>query len=445
VSAAFTLPWFAAGPAALRLEARGLAAVARARTESGGVRLLATTIAAAVSASVLASAWPLAWLAGAVLVISTDRAIFGRIGRRLASGADVSAPDLLAWTTFQSTFGNLLAVMLWFAPDKVGVALAVAYLCGGLLNAAATLRPSTPLAIAGAGPTVAFLLGLPVIDFLFVAPRSSLELAPLVAALLLLGFGINLWRSLAASDRAVLAAEAAHAREQRAAAVAASARAELAARVQAELRGPMAALTGAIEQLRRAATTPGARLHAGGLAAIEDALAAALASACAAEGSEATTQRRPTNLRSLVYGVANAFRPAAEDKRLEIVVDVVDDAPQMVEIDAISVQRILFSLMSNAVRCTSHGGVRLRVCVTAAQPTDHVRLQFVVIDTGAGLSRSQLALIAEKRGPEDRSGGLAVCLRLAAAMGAKLSARSELGAGSAFGLTLDARVRRTLA
>jgi len=73
-----------------------------------------------------------------------------------------------------------------------------------------------------------------------------------------------------------------------------------------------------------------------------------------------------------------------------------------------------------------------------------VRLTFVVADTGAGLSRSQLALIfghgrfnTEGEGP---GLGLAISLRLAKLMGGQLAARSELGQGSVFSFVLEAAV-----
>jgi signal transduction histidine kinase len=100
-------------------------------------------------------------------------------------------------------------------------------------------------------------------------------------------------------------------------------------------------------------------------------------------------------------------------------------------------------LLANAIRYTTHGGVRVRLSAQAIDAT-RTRLTFLVADTGAGMSRSQLALIfgrdrlcAEGEGP---GLGLAISLRLAKLMGGALSAKSQLGEGSVFAFTLDACV-----
>jgi signal transduction histidine kinase len=73
-----------------------------------------------------------------------------------------------------------------------------------------------------------------------------------------------------------------------------------------------------------------------------------------------------------------------------------------------------------------------------------VRLAFVVADTGAGMSRSQLALIFGRERVstegEGRGLGLAISLKLARLMGGQLTAKSDLGQGSMFSLALEAPV-----
>ena len=136
-------------------------------------------------------------------------------------------------------------------------------------------------------------------------------------------------------------------------------------------------------------------------------------------------------------------RAAAHDKGLELFVDVEPTLPAQLEIDAGRVRQVLFNLLANAIRYTTHGGVRVRM---SAQPVDaeNVRLNVIVADTGAGMSRSQLALVfgrerlcAEGEGP---GLGLTISLRLAKLMGGTLTAKSELGEGSMFSFTIPARL-----
>lgn len=400
---------------------------------------------AVVAVAVVGNAGPLIWLAGLVFVLLLDRRIFMRLGARCAAGETPKTAGLVVWTVVQSVYGNILAVMLWFAPYVPGETLAVIFLCGGLANAAATLRSSHALALAGLGPTVAAMIGLPLADYMIGGMRNAFDLMPLVGAVLLIGFGVNLWRSLLASDAAQAQAEAAVLRERQAAAAAAAAKSDTIQRMNNELRTPMAALIGASEHLRRAAASPEARAHIATLVQAGEVLKLVLddlSDLDKLENGAVRIEPKPADPREIARGVVSAFRAAAQDKHLELFLDVSRDVPVRVEIDALRVRQILFNLLANAVRYTAHGGVRVSLAVRGAEAPGHVKLAFVVADTGIGMSRSQLALIFGRErvcaAGEGPGLGLSISLRLARLMGGRLNARSELGQGSVFSFTLDA-------
>jgi signal transduction histidine kinase len=378
--------------------------------------------------------------------VLADRVIFTRVLRQCADGAPPQklAP-LIAWTTAQSAYGNLLAPVLWFTPYVSGETLAVIFLCGGLANAAATLRAHPAFAMAGIGPTIAFLVGLPVVEYLLDGARNPLELMPLVGALLLLGFGVNLWRSLVQSDAAQVLAEAAAVRERQAAAAAAAAKTDMIQRMNAELRTPMQALIGAAEHLKRVATTPQARTHIATLAQAGEVLKLVLddlSDLDRLENGQLRIDVKASDPREIVRGVVAAFKPAAQDKEIELFLDIAADVPAAVEIDPLRVRQVLFNLVANAVRFTTHGGVRVALRAQAAEG-GAVRLSFNVADTGAGMSRAQLATIFGRgrlnAGGDGPGLGLSISLRLAKLMGGQIQARSELGQGSMFGFVLEAR------
>lgn len=425
---------------------RRWSALVRTRVANAWLRLGASAVAALVATSLVDTLWPAVWYLGLLPIVFVDRAIYLRLLRHSAQSPPQDLRWVAVWTLAQSAYGNLLAIVLWFAPYVPGETLAVMFLCGGLANAATSLRSAPVLALCGMAPTMAMLIGLPFAEFLLGGGVNTLELAPLVGALLLIGFGVNLWHGLIASDQAQAEAEAALLRERRSAAAAAAAKSEVIRRMNDELRTPMAALVGAAEHLRRAAASPEARAHIATLVQAGEVLKLVLddlSDLDRIETGQLIIDVKPADPRELVRGVVNAFRAAAQDKYLELFLDIAPETPAMVAIDPLRVRQVLFNLLANAVRYTVHGGVRVRLSAQAREES-RVRLSFAVADTGAGLSRSQLALIFGR----DRIGGegggpglgLAISMKLARAMGGQITARSELAQGSVFTLTLDAPI-----
>lgn len=424
---------------------RALTAVARARAGNAVARMAACAIAALVATAILGDYSALIWFAGLVIILCADHVIFARTLRACEAGAPPALWKLVVWTATQSTYGNILGALLWFAKYMHGETLAAFYLVGGLANAAATLRSSRVLSVAGAGPTTAYLIALPLIDYFFINGRNGLDLLPLVGVAMLIGFGVQLWRKLLQSDAATAQAEAAVLRERQAAAAAAAAKSDTIRRMNDELRTPMSALSGAAEHLQRAAASPQAKAQIGAIVHASEVLKLVLddlSDLDQLENGQVRIETKPADPRELARSVVNAFRAEAHDKGLELFLDIDADAPACVEIDAARVRQILFNLVANAVRFTRSGGVRVRLQVQQGATRGRVRLGFVVADTGAGMSRSQLALIfaGERGAPAGPGLGLTISLRLARLMGGKIGGKSELGEGSVFSFVLEAPV-----
>lgn len=426
---------------------RALTAVARSRAGNALMRIAACAIAALVATAILGDYSALIWFAGLAVVLLFDHIIFARTLRACKAGQAPALWKLVAWTAAQSTYGNILGAMLWFAKYMHGETLATLYLVGGLANAAATLRSSRALSLAGAGPTMAYLIALPLIDYVFINGRNPLDLLPLVGVAMLIGFGVQLWRKLLQSDAATAQAEAAVLRERQAAAAAAAAKSDTIRRMNDELRTPMAALNGAAAHLQRAAASPQARMQIGALVHASEVLKLVLddlSDLDQLENGQVRIEPKPADPRELARSVVSAFRAEAHDKGLELFLDIDALAPDSVEIDSARVRQILFNLVANAVRFTRNGGVRVRLQARAGATRDRVQLGFVVADTGAGMSRSQLALIfaGERNAPVGPGLGLAISLRLARLMGGKIGGKSELGEGSVFSFVIEAPLAR---
>jgi signal transduction histidine kinase len=422
-------------------EARSLAGMARERMSNTWFRLAACAIVAFASLAMIEGITPLVWLAGLTPLLAVEYTLFRRLalaceGREALDGAP-KISGLIVWTFIVSAYSNALAVMLWYSGYLHGPMLAAIFIIAGFGNAAATLRGSGALALAGIIPSAAAFLGLPLIDYALGGAANPFDLLPLIGAILFLGFGANLWTTLRASDAAQERAEAAAERERQAAKAAALAKTSAITRMNDELRTPMAALMGAAEHLRRAAMSPEARVHIGALVEAGDVLRTVLSDLSdldRLENGVIKVETKPVDPREIARGAIAAFRAPAHDKGLELFLDIAPEAPSLVEIDPVRLRQLLFNLLANAVRYTSHGGVRLRLQTQPGLDAAHVRLGFSVSDTGKGMSRSQLALIFQQgavAGPSDGAGlGLLISLRLARLMGGRLGAKSELGHGT---------------
>ncbi|MES1199508.1 MAG: ATP-binding protein [Pseudomonadota bacterium] len=435
-----------ASPSLPSRKARELGDLARLRIKNIWVRLASCGLVTFVSIAAMGNLAPLIWFVGFLPIIFVERALL--VGLRKRCDRDEPPKGLIwtgLWIGFQAIYIGAMAAMLWFAKYAHGETLATILMLGSLANAAATLRASRVLALSAAIPTVALLVLLPLLDYLLGQYLNPLDLIPSVAAIVFVGFSVSLWKDLRASDEAQARAELAAIRERHAAAKAAAAKSDAIRRMQDELRTPMVALLSAAEHLRRAAVSPEARAHIAALANAGDVLRLVLEDLSdldRLENGQIKVNPQPCDPRDLIRNVAGAFRAAANDKRLEIFIDIAPDVPALVEIDGARVRQILFNLVANAVKYTSHGGIRLRLQAQATEQEGVARLGFVVADTGAGMSRSQLALVFGGKGRAEgaaRGLGLAISFRLAKLMGARLGGKSEVGEGSVFSLVIEGR------
>jgi signal transduction histidine kinase/CheY-like chemotaxis protein len=139
-----------------------------------------------------------------------------------------------------------------------------------------------------------------------------------------------------------------------------------------------------------------------------------------------------------VAAIAEALSPLAMAKGLDITVKLPADLPS-VRCDVDRLRQILTNLISNAIKFTDAGTVR----VTAAAKASVVAIN--VTDTGVGIPESQLGRIFDEFVQVDQSLarrqggtglGLAIASRLARLMEGGISVSSVPGSGSRFTLTL---------
>jgi two-component system sensor histidine kinase/response regulator len=150
------------------------------------------------------------------------------------------------------------------------------------------------------------------------------------------------------------------------------------------------------------------------------------------------------DLRDMVGDTMKVLRVRAHSRGLELAYQVDPEVPEVVVGDALRLRQIVTNLAGNAIKFTDHGEVVVRV-QAEAQTEDEVCLHLAVSDTGIGIGAEKLPLIFGAFTQADTSTtrrfggtglGLAISTQLAAMMGGKVWAESQVGRGSTFHCTV---------
>ncbi len=159
------------------------------------------------------------------------------------------------------------------------------------------------------------------------------------------------------------------------------------------------------------------------------------------ESGQVTIETAPFHLGEAVRGVASLSRLRADEKgiALQIFVDPAIDC--FVSGDVVRVRQILTNLVSNAVKFTEKGSVRL-----SAASVGNGRVRLEVTDTGVGFDASLKSRVFGRFQQADgsitrRFGGtglgLSISRELAELMGGELDCESVAGEGSRFWVEID--------
>lgn len=149
---------------------------------------------------------------------------------------------------------------------------------------------------------------------------------------------------------------------------------------------------------------------------------------------------RPINLASWLDNIIQQTGVLAEDKGLELVVQIDEIMPEVIIGDATRLQQIALNLLSNAIKFTDEGTVSIQLT-----PYQQGTWQIIVTDTGFGIPAHQQETIFQEFRQVDGSSkrkhggtglGLAIVRKLALTMGGTVRVSSVLGEGSTFYVTL---------
>jgi len=153
------------------------------------------------------------------------------------------------------------------------------------------------------------------------------------------------------------------------------------------------------------------------------------------EAGESQPQLALVRARELIATVAEELRPQVEAKGLGLRVTAPVDLPKVM-VDRLQVERVISNLVSNALRHTKNGEIRI-----SAEQRDS-QLAISVCDTGSGIPTEYLPHIFDKfvQVPDAPTGGaglgLTISKSIVEAHGGKISVQSQVGRGTTFTFTL---------
>ena len=145
------------------------------------------------------------------------------------------------------------------------------------------------------------------------------------------------------------------------------------------------------------------------------------------------------NLREIVASVVRIFDGLAHQKNLELLLDYHPANPEIdVVLDPMRFKQVLSNLISNAIKFTDHGQVRIIVILQPSGP-DEVRMHLSVEDSGIGISEEDQQRLFEPFAQADNCAqagrvgaglGLMISRSLCEMMGGSLQLSSQPGAGT---------------
>jgi PAS domain S-box-containing protein len=162
-----------------------------------------------------------------------------------------------------------------------------------------------------------------------------------------------------------------------------------------------------------------------------------------AEAGQIEVDPSPVDVREIAAELAEEYRPQAEGRGLDIDCSMPGRLP-VIRSDSTRIRQVLGNLISNAVKYTEQGHVRVTVSSRRgrAAPSRGRWIAVEVADTGRGIPREMQHLLFREFSriePGEVPGvglGLAISQRVAHALGGSITVSSRPGEGSAFTLWL---------
>jgi len=412
----------------------------------GASRVISGCLAAGVIGLGLGYAIALGWLASFMVAEGLAALATRNFGKgRPGSRAD-RAGFMLAAIPVNGSWAALAALLWLHGPDKLKIA-AVAIWCGQLVFLQQYRhQPLALLILSGLAP----VLSLIVFPFFFMAGWDPVSQSMRWSLVLLIGITINVALRNRAAARRMDELTRGLRDERERALEAARAKSTFIAVTSHELRTPMNGLLGMAHALERSNLDTVQRHQVELMIKSGDSLMQLLNDVLdlsRVEAGKVELAPEAVDPRAIVADVVAAWRDAAEAKGLSLFARFDAEVPAWISADPLRIRQILTNLVSNAVKFTPQGHVRVSV---AAEPAGEDQLvRFSVCDTGPGVPAEAASRVFDSftqadetisRGYGGAGLGLSISRALARQLGGDLILRAGHGDGACFVFSVRAPI-----
>lgn len=217
-----------------------------------------------------------------------------------------------------------------------------------------------------------------------------------------------------------------------------------------EIRTPLNAIVGFSEAVEDASTLDEAKENAKDIIAASQNLLEivnGILDISKIEADKMEIVNKEYNIRNEVNNLVKLIKPRIGEKPITMTLNIAEDVPEVLYGDKGKVKEILTNLLTNAVKYTKEGYIR--IIITCVNKNRDCTLMFSVEDTGRGIKPENIDKLFTKfeRVDEDRNTtiegaglGLAITKKLVEMMNGKIIVQSKYGKGSNFIVYLNQRI-----
>ncbi len=160
------------------------------------------------------------------------------------------------------------------------------------------------------------------------------------------------------------------------------------------------------------------------------------------ESGKIHLEEKLCSLPEILHGLCNILQADIHAKQLELRIDTVDVFDEEIYCDKLRLNQVLLNLVSNSVKYTGAGGIiNIRITEKAGAPEGYGYYEFLIRDSGIGMSEEFVAHIFEPfereesttaSGVQGTGLGMAITKNIVDMMHGSIEVKSEQGVGSEF-------------